>query len=382
MTTRRQVLRSGAALASGAMLASAAPLHAAARGPAAASALAPRKPAGEPLDLLVLGGTGFIGPHQIERALERGHRVTMFNRGTKSGMYGDRVEELQGDRDVNVGDGLKALEGDRRWDVVIDNSGYVPRHVRDSAELLKDRVGRYLYTSTVAVYDFDAAPLVNGVHVADREAPLLAAPDPPTEEVNWDTYGPLKAEADRIVRGIYGERATTVRPTYIVGPGDTTDRFTYWVDRLRRGGDVVCPAGPDRHVNWIDVRDLCAFVVLLAENGTPGVFNGSGPASPMTNAQAMHGLRAFCAAPTTLHWPSAELLAELEFSTPMFGAERADRRTAATAAVAAGLTYRSLAETVRDTQAWWDAQTDERRAAARRWPTPEQEAAVLKRLRG
>jgi 2'-hydroxyisoflavone reductase len=192
----------------------------------------------------------------------------------------------------------------------------------------------------------------------------------------------LKAEADRIVRAIYGERATVVRPTYVVGPGDSTDRFTYWVDRLHRGGDVVCPAGPGRQIGFIDVRDLCSFLVRLAESGTPGAFNGVGPASPTTTEQALWGLRAFCAAPTTLYWPSAELLRDAGFPTPMFDASGADRRTDATEAIAAGLTYRSLAETAADTQAWWNEQPDERRANPRGWPTPEKEAAVVARLRG
>ncbi|QDU83162.1 NAD dependent epimerase/dehydratase family protein [Planctomycetes bacterium Pla163] len=332
-------------------------------------------PAAVPLTILVLGGTGFIGPHQIEYALARGHRITMFNRGNDPGLYGDRVEELTGDRDVRKGTGLTSLAGERRWDVVIDNSGYVPRHVRDSVELLKDRCGRYVYTSTVAVYDFDAAPNV------DRDGPLLAAPAPEVENVTWETYGPLKAECDRIVQRILGERATIVRPTYIVGPGDTTDRFTYWIERLMRGGDVVCPAYPQRRVQWIDVRDLCPFLVHLAENGTPGAFNAVGPASPVTNAEAMQGLRAFCAAPTELLWPSAGLLDELEYPTPMFDRSRGDHLAGASHAIAAGLTYRSLADTVRDTHAWWLEQSDERRARARGWPSAEAEAAVVARLR-
>lgn len=378
MPSRRHFLGSAAALFAGATLA---PLS-------AGSLLALRRsigdvaPAAKSLSILVLGGTGFIGPHVIERALARGHRVTMFNRGSNPGMFGDAVEELTGDRDANVGTGLASLAGERRWDVVIDNSGYVPRHVRDSAELLKERVGRYLFTSTVAVYDYAAVPPTDGVHVAARDAPLLPAPEPTTERVTGATYGPLKAEGDRIVRALYGERATVVRPCYIVGPGDTTDRFTYWIERLFRGGDIVCPAYPDRQVNWIDVRDLCAFLIHLAEAGTPGAFNGVGPASPMTNEEAMLGLRAFCAAPTALLWPEAALLDELKFATPMFDASRADKRTDATAAVAAGLGYRSLADTVRDTHAWWLAESEERRASTRSWPSAGTEAAVLARLRG
>ncbi|MEZ5979660.1 MAG: NAD-dependent epimerase/dehydratase family protein [Planctomycetota bacterium] len=372
MTTRRTFLAGGAALFGGAALAPS----------LLARSSQDVEPAAKALDVLVLGGTGFIGPHQIGRLLARGHRVTMFNRGRRSGMYGDRVEELQGDRDANVGEGLKALHGGRRWDAVIDNSGYVPRHIRDSAELLAERCGRYLYTSTVAVYDYERAPLVDGAHVAGRDSALYAAPEPATEQVDGETYGPLKAEGDRIVREIYGDRATCVRPTYIVGPGDTTDRFTYWVERLRRGGDVVCPAGPDRFLEWIDVRDLCNFMVKLIEDGTPGAFNGVGPATPMTNEEVMLGLRAFASAPTRLHWPTPEVLEELRFNTPMCDPFGPNHRTDAGPAVAAGLEYRSLADTVRDTHEWWTEQSEERRGRARGWPSEELEAKVVERARG
>jgi 2'-hydroxyisoflavone reductase len=358
LTTRRQFLGTGAALLAAAK---------------SVAATLP-KPASEKLDILFLGGTGFIGPHQVNYALDRGHTVSMFNRGRRSDLYGDRVEQLIGNRDARIGDGLKALAGNRRWDVVVDNSGYVPRHVRDSAELLKGRCSRYLYTSTVAVYDFDASATV------DNAGPLLAAPNPDTEAVTGETYGPLKAECDRIVQDVFGEQATIVRPTYIVGPGDSTDRFTYWVERFHRGGDVVCPANPEFEAQWIDVRDLCHWLVSLGETDTPGIFNGVGPASPVTIEALMYGLRAFSVAPTRLHWPSAEILGELDFPTPMFGGLEHSIHVDASAAVAAGLRYRSLVDTVRDTHGWWQSLPAERRNRAQRWPTPEQEAAVLGRL--
>ena len=359
MTTRREFLTASAALlASG--------------GVDASSML---KPAEEKLDILFLGGTGFIGPHQINYALARGHTVSMFNRGSNSGLYGDMVEEIVGNRDARIDGGLKALEGKRRWDVVVDNSGYVPRHVRDSAELLQDRCDHYIYTSTVAVYDFEKSATM------DNTGPLLAAPTPATEEVTGATYGPLKAECDRVILDVFGDAATIVRPTFIVGPGDRTDRFTYWVERFYRGGDIVCPAGPNLEAQWIDARDLCHWMIHLAENQTVGVFNGVGPASPVSTERLMHGLAAFATAPTTLHWPSWELLQELEFPTPMFGFfAGTSLHVDASAAITAGLTYRSLADTVRDTHEWWTSQSEERRARARGWPTPAAEAAVIARL--
>ena len=325
------------------------------------------------LSILVLGGTGFIGPHQIEYALARGHEVTMFNRGSNPGLFGDRVEELIGNRDANIDDGLKALEGSRTWDVVIDNSGYVPRHVRDSAELLKGRVGRYIYTSTTGVYDFDKTPSVT------HESPLYAE-FPDTEEVNGETYGPLKAECDLIVQEIYGDAATIVRPTVIVGPGDRTDRFTYWVDRFHKGGDIVCPPDPRREAAWIDVRDLTHWLVTLAEQDTPGIFNAAGPASVIDHEQVMYGFRAFTAAPVALHWPTRELLEEAGFNWPWFWKGEQARHIDSSASVAAGLTYRSLANSISDTWEWWMAEPAERRANARGWPTPEQEQAVLASL--
>ncbi|MDJ0917189.1 MAG: NAD-dependent epimerase/dehydratase family protein [Woeseiaceae bacterium] len=359
MTTRRQFIGGSSALIASSMVPGDATLAA----------------ASEKLDILFLGGTGFIGPHQIEYALARGHNVSMFNRGRRSGMYGGKVEQLVGNRDAKVDDGLSVLEGDRTWDVVVDNSGYVPRHVADSAGLLKDRCGRYIYTSTVAVYDFEKANSV------DINSPLLPAPAPATEMVTGQTYGPLKAECDRVAIDILGERLTIVRPTYIVGPGDTTDRFTYWVERFHRGGDIVCPSGPKQDAQWIDVRDLCHWLVSLGENDTPGIFNAVAPEMPVTREEVMHGIKATTTAGSRLHWPSAEILQEFEYPTPMFPSRDFSRRIDSSNAQKAGLSSRPLADTVRDTHEWWQSQPAERRANPRRWPTPEQEAAVLERLK-
>jgi 2'-hydroxyisoflavone reductase len=338
---------------------------------ASAESAVPR--AARPLSLLVLGGTGFLGPHQIEYAIARGHRVTMFNRGNNPGLFGDAVEELTGNRDTRIDTGLDSLRGDRTWDVVIDNSGYVPRHVRDSAELLKDRCGRYLYISTVAVYDFDAAS------VFPEDAKLAELQDPAVEAVTGETYGPLKAACDVAVREIVGERCTVVRPTYVVGPGDHTDRFTYWVERVNRGGDVLAPAGPEREVKWVDARDMCSWVITLAENDTPGVFNAAGPSSQVDRDGLMWGLRALTAAPVRLHWPSDDLLEELGIDQPMMGRENSFHFDNA-ASMAAGLSYRSLADTAEGTLAWWQGLPAERRASPRGWPGAEQERSAIGRI--
>lgn len=329
---------------------------------------------GKPLDILFLGGTGFLGPHQIEYALARGHTVTMFNRGRNAGMYGDRVEELVGNRDDNIDDGLSALRGDRRWDVVIDNSGYVPRHVRDSVELLKDRCNRYIYVSTVSVYDFSKG------ETFPENAPLAVLEDPSIEEINGETYGPLKAECERVVLQLMGDRATIVRPTYVVGPGDHTDRFTYWAVRGERGGDILAPDGPELIVQWVDARDLCPWIVTLAENGTPGVFNAA--AYPYSREGFLWALRSQSDQAAAFYWPTLAQLDEAGIDLPMMRDGETPVLFPNAASVAAGLHYRSLADTARDTVAWWNAQDEERRANPRRWPSPEQEAALVAALGG
>ncbi len=339
----------------------------------AARAAEPVAKAGRSLKILVLGGTGFIGPHEIEHALARGHQITVFNRGRKAGLYGNRVEEIVGNRDTKIDAGLKPLEGDRTWDVVIDNSGYVPRHVRDAVELLGDRCGRYLYVSTVAVYDFAAAD-----HF-DEDGPLAKLADPTVEEVTWETYGPLKAACDRIVRDSLGAKATVVRPTYIIGPGDTTDRFTYWTDRIHRGGDIVGPANADVAVQFVDVRDLCPWMIRLAEKDQAGTFNAAG--SPWTREGLLWGIRATTSTACRFHWPAADLTAELEMPAPMLDWGVASNTFGNQASLDAGQNYRTLADSTAATLEWWRSQPSARRVAARGWPTADQEKAALARLR-
>lgn len=335
---------------------------------------ATRRPAPKALSILILGGTGFIGPHQVNGALERGHTVTVFNRGRRAGMYGDRVEELVGNRDPNVDDGLSVLEGDRQWDVVIDNSGYVPRHVQASAELLNGRCQRYLYISTVAVYDFES-----DTHDFPEAGPLAPLADKSVEEVTGETYGPLKAECDRIVRDVFGQTATVVRPAYILGPGDTTDRFTYWVERINRGGDVLGPSYRDLSVQGVDVRDLTDFVLHTLENGVPGTFNAAG--APYTREGMLWAIRATTSEPVRFHWASAELIEELELSMPMMDwGSSASNSFQNEASIAAGMMYRPLADTAVATHEWWATQPADRRENPRRWMTAEQETEALARM--
>ncbi len=336
-------------------------------------------PARRKLDLLFLGGTGFMGPHQVEYALARGHRVTLFNRGRSApSSFANRAEILLGDRDKTVGAGLSALQGSRRWDVVLDNSGYVPRHVSDSLELLKNRTGRYLYVSTVAVYDFSRGPYFT------ETSPLAAAPQPDTEQVTGKTYGPLKAECDRRVQAVLGQRATIVRPTYIFGPGDDTDRFTYWVDRVARGGTILAPPYPAHEIQWIDVQDLCPWIIDLAERGQAGIYNVAGPAKPTNWQQMLQPLTKLSSTPVQFKWATQEILKQTGISLPLvrdglMGSGQTPHFDSA-AALRAGLRLRPLMDTANATLAWWRAQTAKRRAQADGWPTPELEQQALKLL--
>ena len=216
------------------------------------------------LRILVLGGTGFIGPHQVRYALDRGHTVTLFNRGRTNSHLFPGVEKLVGDRDG----GLDPLRG-RQWDVVLDNSGYEPRIVRDSARLLADAVGQYLFVSTQSVY-------ADRSIIDQDETGAVGMADRPEEE--WEGYGPLKALCEREVQEVFSDRATIVRPPVIVGPGDGSDRFTYWVDRIHRGGEVLAPGSPDDPTQFVDVRDLTHWMVRCLRGRSDGRIqrNGSG----------------------------------------------------------------------------------------------------------
>lgn len=338
-------------------------------------------PASRSLDILILGGTEFLGAQQVEYALARGHHITLFNRGRSNAaaLYGNRVEVLIGDRDSKASTGLSALEGTRRWDAVIDNSGYIPRHVRDSAQLLKDRVGRYLFVSTVAVYAGTDPTCL-------ETSPLRPLSNPENELLTGKSYGEMKAESDRIVRELYGEAAIIVRPTYVVGPGDNTDRFTYWVARAAEGGIVVGPRSDAKDLQTVDVRDLCPWMVTLIEREASGVFNAAAPPVPWDHI--LDSLRPLGERSVQFVRPPAVVLEALKLDfplvTPMIaGGHLANPKMTfdGRRAIQAGLSYRPLSETGVATLEWWRAQTPERRAAATKyWPTSAQEKAVLEQV--
>lgn len=380
MTDRREFLRR-TALAGGAVALGLSPGD----GKAAPADLRPSVPRPAHPDrqirLLILGGTGFIGPHQVRYAMERGHEVTIFNRGQSApGMFSG-VEELFGDREAGE---LDALRG-RTWDAVIDNSASrsdAPDWVRDSANLLKDQADQYLFISTRSVYrDLSQVP-------ATVDAPLM------TRETtsNWSEgrpypYGLAKALAEGEALAAFGDRTTIVRPGLIVGPGDETDRFTYWPVRIERGGEVLAPGDPEGdRIQVIDVRDLCEWVVRLCEDRTYGTFMGVGPENGRSIAEFLYGIAAVTTAPLTWTWVPREFLTEHGFRpygempvwrppTPGYeGFARFDLSRE----VAAGLTFRSLADTTEATLEYHHSRPAERKAQLRAGASAEEEAEVLR----
>lgn len=323
------------------------------------------------LSVLVLGGTGFIGPHFVRHATKRGHRITLFNRGrTNTHLFPD-VEKLVGDRNSD----LTALEG-RHWDAVLDNSGYTPLQVGQSVDLLKNACDQYLFTSTRAVYtDFTAA-------VMDEDAPVGPKDLPESE---WEGYGPNKVLAERIVQDGFGARTLITRPPVIVGPGDRTDRFTYWVDRLDDGGAVLVQGNPTDPIQFVDVRDLAEFYVHLLENATTGIYNTEGPESGLDAAGLVHGIRAITSSPSTLRWVPWDFLIEqgetpqgsLAFWQPPMGRYLNYGRMVNRRAVGKGMRFRPLAVIAKNTLDWHRTRSREEQQTLRAGLSRDRERELL-----
>ena len=372
-TTRRDFIEQ-AGIAAGAAalgLGAAAPgLGAPTPGPGATARSHSGNPA-QGLNILILGGTGFIGPHVVRHALARGHRITLFNRGRTNTHLFPEVEKFVGDRDSD----LSALE-ERRWDAVIDNSGYTPGQVGLSVDLLRNATDQYLFTSTRAVYtDFSAA-------VMDEDAPIGPRDLPESE---WTAYGPAKVLAERRVEEGFGARTLIVRPPVIVGPGDRSDRFTYWPVRIDDGGDVLVQGDRDDPVQFIDVRDLAEFYIHLLEQQTTGIFNSTGPGAPLSSAELVYGIRAITSAPLDFTWVDWDFLAargqmpqrQLPFWQPPRGRYLNYGRIDSSRAVAAGLTFRPLAVIARETLEWHRSREAGGRFALRTGLDRETEAQLL-----
>lgn len=297
--------------------------------------------------ILIFGGTNFLGRHTAA-ALERGHEVTLFHRGqTNPGLFPD-AEEILGDREHDL-----ALLAGREWDAVIDVPGYVPRIVRASAQALAGHVKHYAFISTISVYDSIPEPGM------DESAPVGQLPEPSEDVQKY--YGQLKALCEDEVRAAFPDAALVIRPGLIVGPFDPTDRFSYWPIRISDGGEVLAPGDPDRQVQVIDARDLANWTVDCVERGTTGTFNATGPATRLTMREMLEACREGTASDATFTWVDESFL-EAEGVGPWMEvplwlpASDTDTRgmlaVSIDRAVHAGLTFRPLAETARDTLAW------------------------------
>ena len=343
------------------------------------------EPAEKPLRILILGGTGFLGPATIDAALARGHHVTMFNRGkTRPELY-PQVEKLHGDRDPDKGDGLRALEKGQ-WDVVIDNSGYYPRMVNASAELLATRSKQYIYISSVSAYK-EPNP-IGGL----EDAPLSTMEDPTQETMgeHYQFFGPLKALCEAAAEAAMPGRTTVVRPGYIVGPDDPTGRFTYWPVKLDKGGKVLIPGSPEDPVQVIDVRDLGEWLVKVAEDGSMGVFTATGPVGGLKWGELVDAcIQASTADPKpTPVWVNSDVIIKsiglgaypiwLAPVTHYAGFHLWSNQKA----VDAGLKSRPILETARDTLAWYREQEKIEGGRTRlAGPNEEGEAKVLEALK-
>lgn len=301
------------------------------------------------LKLLILGGTGFLGPHTVRAATARGHTMTLFNRGkTRPELFPD-LEKLKGDRD---GD-LEALK-DREWDAVIDTSGYFPRIVNDSAKLLAEKVKHYVFISSISVYADYPTTDVN------EDSPVGTIDDPTFEQITNTSYGPLKALCEQAAEKNYPGRCTNIRPGLIVGPGDYSDRFTYWPVRVSEGGEVLAPDNPKTEVQFVDVRDLAEFIIHSIEAQVFGVFNAAGGKERVPLGVLLEESKRVSESDAEFTWVPVDFLEEQKVrpwgDLPLWipAPEGKERRgyTDNSRIVAAGMKTRSVADTVKATLDW------------------------------
>lgn len=338
------------------------------------------------LKILILGGTGFLGPAIVEAAKPRGHEITLFNRGKTNTQLFPELEKLQGDRDPAKGEGIKSLAG-RQWDVVFDDCGYYPRHVKASAELLAPNVKHYVYVSSISCY------AKNDVEGIDEDGELAVLKDPKVETMGEKGayYGGLKVLCEQAAEAALPGRACIVRPGYIVGPGDPTDRFTYWPVRFDQGGEVVVPGAPSDPVQVIDVRDLGEWMVHVAERNVVGRFNACGPEKKLAWGKVIEACVASASNKATPRWASLEVLRKFEKAGfhiwAAYDGETKGFHTVSNArAVAAGLRFRPIEGIVKDTLAWFKTLPPERQARLfkshdEHYLTPELAAEILAALK-
>ena len=335
--------------------------------------------ASKPQTVLIFGGTGFIGPHFVRELHAGGHEVTLFNRGKRNpGLFPD-VETLIGDR--NVANSVDVLKG-RKWDVVIDDSGYFPRQVTASTSVLKDNVQHYIFVSSISAYA-DMTPA--GI---DEDYKLAPLDDPDAKQITEKNYGGLKAACEQIVEKTFGTRQAVIRPTYIVGPGDHTDRFTYWPWRVARGGEMFAPGTPQDPIQFIDVRDLAEFMRRCVEERIGGRYNLCNPPGAVTMGDLLETSKRVTKANTTFRWAPLKFLeenkllesGELTTWSPPTGEYAGSSLVSSARAVGKGLRFRNLETTVRDLLAWHEQRPADQKQKLRAGMTPEREAELLKKL--
>jgi 2'-hydroxyisoflavone reductase len=343
----------------------------------------PAGKADKPMHILILGGTGFTGPHQVRYALARGHKVTVFNRGkTHPGELPKEVEQLIGDRNGQ----LDALKG-RKWDVVIDNPTTLPVWVRDAAQILKGNVDRYVFISTISVYSDTTKPgrdentALAKYTGADAMKETLAT----LRASNLGLYGPLKVLSEQEAEKWFPGKALIIRPGLIVGPGDPTDRFTYWPVRIDRGGEILAPGDPSDPVQFIDARDLAEWTIRMVEQGATGIYNATGPRSLLTVAEMLYGIKAVTTSDAHFTWVDADFLeaqkvapwGDMPVWVPPRGDEAGFTQISIKRALEKGLTFRPLAVTARDTLDWFRTLPADRQAKLGAGIAPQRETEVL-----
>ena len=356
MPSRRTFLKQSAATAGALSLAPLLAPALAAQPQTAPRSSAPIDRAPAPLNILILGGTGFTGPEQVDYALARGHRVTLFNRNkTRPGLFKGKVaEELIGD----LNNDTSALAG-KKFDVVLDNPTTFPAWVRNAGKHLAGNVGHYIFISTTSTYSDQS---IIGLNETSPVAAMPAGLDPYTLDPQAASryYGALKVRAEQEVAALYPDKWTVIRPCLIVGPLDRTDRFTYWPARIDQGGEVLAPDKPDDPCQFIDSRDLAEWTVRVAESRVLGTYNAIGPAKPLTIGEMLYGIKAITTAGAQFTWVPWEFLQKegvrpwrhMTVWQPPVGATAGYQRRDASKAIARGLTFRPLAVTAKDTLDW------------------------------
>jgi len=381
MSSRRDFVQQSAT-ALGAMalgpLARTGAAHALTREPESAS-----QPPVAPLNILILGGTGFTGPHQVRYAVGRGHKITVFNRGRRQADLPASVEHLVGDR--MTGDLASIQKANRSWDVVIDNPTTLPFWVRDAGQVLKGKTKHYIFISTISTY---AHYRTAGMDENYELAAYTGTEDPLTiKQSTGGLYGPLKVLSEKEAEKWFPGMVTVIRPGLIVGPGDETDRFSYWPVRIERGGEVAAPGNPEDPTQIIDARDLAEWTIRMAEQRTLGIYNATGPRSPLSMAEMLYGIRAVMPGSHDIKftWLPVDFLTEQKVRgwsdmptwLPMTGENKGWGRVSIARALEKGLTFRPLADTTRDLLAWFKTQPADRQATLRAGLKPEREAEVL-----